>query len=370
MIRRLLDGCAAVCGRRASRIAAAATLAGALTLAFASPLAGGAVSLGALAAAWLFFAGLAAGGVAVSAIVRLSRGRWAAVALPHAEATAGFFPVAFALLAVLVLAAAAWIPRASSERWTDWAFRAGRDLGAAAALFWTGARLVHRSRGSAGSARSVGGIATGYLLVYVATLSIWAVDLAMDLGPWAPSTVFPVFVFAGAILGAIAWTALVTALRRIPSCGPATNHDLGKLMFAFVILWGYLLWSAFLPVWYGELPDEAGQLLARWSHGWKFVAAPVLATVLVFPFFFLLPEASKRGRRSIAVAATSILAGLLGERFLLVLPSLQVPSGGIALVVSAGSTLGVGGLFVLTWGAALAAGEGRLAAASRSEGAP
>jgi hypothetical protein len=353
----LLDGCAAVCGRGTARSAAVATLMGALTLAVAWPLAGGSISLGALAASWLFFAGLAAGGVAVSAAIRLSRGRWAAAALPHAEATAGFFPAALVLLAVLVLGAAAWIPGAPSEDWADWAIRAGRDLGATALLFAAGSRYLRRSRALDAEARRANRAATAYLLLYVATLSIWAVDLVMDLRAWAPSTVIPPFVFAGAFLGAIAWTALATALRKAPHSEPRTRHDLGKLMFAFVILWGYLLWSAYLPVWYGNMPDETGQLLARWSNGWRFAFVPVLVTVLLFPFFFLLPEANKRGRRGLAVAALSILAGLLGERYLLVLPSLPVASGWIALATCAGVTAGVGGLFVLAWGASAAARE-------------
>ena len=34
-------------------------------------------------------------------------------------------------------------------------------------------------------------------------------------------------------------------------------HDLGKLLFAFVIFWGYIAFSQYLLIWYANLPEEA-----------------------------------------------------------------------------------------------------------------
>ena len=33
-------------------------------------------------------------------------------------------------------------------------------------------------------------------------------------------------------------------------------HDLGKLLFAFVVFWGYIAFSQYLLVWYANLPEE------------------------------------------------------------------------------------------------------------------
>jgi hypothetical protein len=55
--------------------------------------------------------------------------------------------------------------------------------------------------------------------------------------------------------------------------------------------------------------------------------------------------------------------GLLGERFLLVLPSLDAHATPSSLLVGAGVAVGMLGLFVLTFGARL--GTGRLPGASR-----
>jgi hypothetical protein len=311
------------------------------------------VPLGVLAASWLFFAGVAAGGVAFSAAVRCSKGRWAGAALPTLEAGAAFFPAALALLAVLVLGARAWIPGAAEAGWGPWASRAVRELGASAVLFAVGTRYLKRARAESEPAPSRAAVA--YLLLYVSVLSMWAIDLVMDLHEWAPSTVIPVYYFIGALLGAIALAALPVGLGPETAAGAAVRPDLGKLLFAMVIFWGYLLWAAYLPVWYGNMPDETGQLLARWVGGWKILSLGVLATVLGFPFFFLLSERTKRGRASLAVVATGILAGLFGEHLLLVLPSLPARADAPSVILGALVAVGMLGLFLVAVGARLGA---------------
>lgn len=340
---------AAALGPRVARLATAAVAVGAVALVGGIVLGLAQVALGVLAATWLFVAGIAAGGVAFSAAVRCSKGRWAHEVLPAVEATAGFFPAALVLLAVLVVGARLWIPGAAEASWSSWAWRCVRELGATAVLFAAGARYLRRARAEAVPAPSVAGVV--YLLLYVTVLSMWAIDLVMDLHDWAPSTVIPPFVFIGALLGAIALGAV--AITGDPQAGTRVRGDLGKLLFAMIIFWGYLVWAAYLPVWYGNLPDETGQLLARWTGGWKFVASGALVAVLGFPFFFLLPERTKRGRSALATVAAIILAGLLTERFLLVLPSLDLQADMFSVLVGAGVTVGTLGLFLLSFGARL-----------------
>jgi hypothetical protein len=341
--------CASAFGERTASLAAAGVIVGAVALAGGVAFGVAAEALGVLAACWLFFAGIAAGGVAFSAAVRCSRGGWAAAVMSTVEALSGFFPAALALLAVLVLTAPLWIPGAAAAGWGAYASRCLRELIATAVLFAAGRHYLRRSRQEAAEPSRA---AIVYLLLYVAVVSMWAIDLVMDLHEWAPSTVIPPFVFMGAFLGAIAVGALAAA--RPPAATTKLRGDLGKLLFAMVIFWGYLAWAAYLPVWYGNMPDETGQLVARWAGHWKYVTAVVLATVLAFPFSFLLPERTKRGRFTLALAASSILAGLFGERFLLVLPSLAAHFDALSLALAAGVAAGTAGLFVLTVGASLA----------------
>jgi hypothetical protein len=330
----------------ALRKLALAALAVGVLASIAGALAGRAATiLGVLAAAWLLCAGIAAGAVALSAAIRLARGRWAASVTPIAEAASGFFPVALGLLAILVLAAPAWIPDARAEGWIAWGARVARELVASAALFVAGVAYVRRSRAGAPGA---GAAAVVYLLLYVGTLSLWATDFVIALMPGAPSTVLPPLYFGGAFLSGLAFTTLVVTVRGVGEV--RTRRDLGGLVFAFVIFWGYLVWAAYLPVWYENLPDETGALLLRWAGGWRYLSGAVLFTILAFPFFALLGAGTKRRRGALAGVAGTILAGLVGERLLLVLPSLALPGGVLTLALGAAVEAGVVGAFVLTSG--------------------
>jgi hypothetical protein len=79
--------------------------------------------------------------------------------------------------------------------------------------------------------------------------------------------------------------------------------------------------------------------------------------VFAWPFWLLFSERLKRRRSTLAIGAGTILAGLLGERFLLVLPSLQLPGGVVSWLVGSGIVVGMAGLFLLSVGSRLAAIE-------------
>jgi hypothetical protein len=194
-----------------------------------------------------------------------------------------------------------------------------------------------------------------YLLCYAIVLSFWAFDLVMKLSDTPPSTVVPAYYFLGAFLSGLAWIALMTAIRG--SSEPDLRHDVGKLLFAFIVVWSYLLWALFLPTWYANIPEESTALLRRWQGAYKPVAVGVLVAVAAWPFWLLFSERFKRRRSTLAIGAATILIGLLGERFLLVLPSLEIPGGVASWLVGAGVVIGMAGLFLLSVGSRLASLE-------------
>jgi hypothetical protein len=337
-------------GRRGSRVATAAVGCG--IAAFALALAAGRrqAALASLAASWLFFAGLSAGSLAVVAAVRLARGRWAGPVLPIAEATAGCLALAAIPLGVLLAGARGLLPWAAGASGARLALLAARQLVPTAALVAAGMRLVSTGR----SPRVEGegdAPAVVYLVAYVVALSFWAYDWVLGLSAAPPSAVLPAFYFVGAFLSGLAFIALVAAARGVG--GPGLRHDLGKLLFGFVTVWAYLLWAAYLTAWYGGVPAEVGPLLLRWTGTYQPVAVCVLAAVFVWPFSLFLAERAKRGATTLRVGAGTILAGLLAERFLLVLPSLTLRGDALAIASGAGVTLGVAGLFALGVGGRL-----------------
>ncbi len=333
-------------GRPLARAAAAAVVVGAAALVLGLLLGRAAAAVSALAASWLYFAGLAAGSVAVSAAIRVAHGRWAEPVLPIADAAAAFFRPALLLLVFLVAGAHAFVPSLRGAPLRHAAVAFGLVV-ASAALFALGNRLVAAARRGE-RPEIVRRIAVVYLLAYAIVLSAWAFQLVMSIWRGPPATVLPPYYFLGAFVSGLAWIALVVASRGVS--GPDLRHDVGKLLFALIVVWSYLLWSLFLPTWYANVPAETGPLLARWRGPWRPVIAIVLVSVFAWPFWLLFSERMKRRRGTLAAGAAAILGGLLLERFLLVLPSVHLARGAGSIAVGAGVAAGVAGVFLLAVG--------------------
>jgi hypothetical protein len=347
----LLQRTIAALGRPTALAAAAGAAVGLLALAVAVPAGLARPALAALTASWLFFAGCAAGGLAFSAAIRLVGGRWAAVVLPLADASAGFFLPALGLLAVIVLAARGFVPWVAEEQAPFAVGLVLRQVGASALLFAAGLRYLSAVRRGL-DARAVGRAAGVYLLLYAVVLSGWAYDFVIRLDEGPAITVLPAFYFVGAFLSGVAWVGFMTALRG--GDDPDARHDLGKLLFGLLVLWTYLLWSIFLPIWYGNVPEESAALLDRWVEPWKAISIAVIFLVSAGPFWLLFAEPLKRRRATLATGACCVLVGLFLERFLLVYPSLRLAHRLIDLALAALVGAGVLGVFLLTIGSRLA----------------
>ncbi|HET9552544.1 MAG TPA: hypothetical protein VFP50_06205, partial [Anaeromyxobacteraceae bacterium] len=269
---------------------------------------------------------------------------------PYARATAGFFAPALGLLALLVLGARALVPGLAAAGAGAHLALGARLLGASAVLFALGRRFVAGEAAGEPEGR-LRGRALGYVVAYAVVLTVWAFDLVLALSSAPPQAVVPAYYFLGAFLSGLAFVGLLAALRDV--AGPDLRHDLGKLLFAFIVVWSYLLWSLFLPLWYGNVPEESALLLDRWRAPWKPLTIFVLVAVSAWPFWILFPERFKRRRATLGLGAAAVLAGLGVERFLLVLPSLPLGGDPLSLAVGALVALGAGGVFLLSVGAGL-----------------
>ena len=333
--------------RALTRIARVATAVGLLAFVLGIALGRADVVFAALAANWLFFAGLAAGSVAVAAAIRIAQGGWAAPVLPIADASTGFFVPALCVLAVLVAGARTFLPWLRHAGGARHATLALLLLVVTAILFALGRRLVSSARRGDEQGR-VRARAVVYVLAFAVVLSVWTFQLVLSIWEGPPPTVLPPYYFLGAFVSGVAWVGLVAAVSGMS--GPDLRHDIGKLLFAFIVVWSYLLWALFLPTWYGNIPEETAALLARWRGRWTPLTAAVLIAVFAWPFWLLFTERLKRRRATLAAGAAAVLLGLLGECFLLVVPSLHLSGGTGPLLLGAGVTVGMAGLFLLSVG--------------------
>jgi hypothetical protein len=172
--------------------------------------------------------------------------------------------------------------------------------------------------------RVTSGISIGLTALAVTFASF---DYGMSLEPHWYSTIYGVLFFVGNGLAAMAF-AIATLVHWPRGERPTTIdtdalHDLGKLLFAFTMIWAYISFSQFLIVWYGNLPEEIPWYIRRTSHGWEFVAIAIALFQFAFPFLILLSRRIKRQPRPLASLALWILAIRLVDLIWLVEPAFE-----------------------------------------------
>jgi len=94
-------------------------------------------------------------------------------------------------------------------------------------------------------------------------------DWLMSLQPTWYSTIFGLYVYAGAFVASLAALALiVTGVRSSGSPLAAVisedqQHNVGKLLFAFTAFWAYMAFSQYMLIWAGNLPEEVQWIVVR-----------------------------------------------------------------------------------------------------------
>ena len=137
------------------------------------------------------------------------------------------------------------------------------------------------------------------LVLYVITITFMSVDWVMSLDPHFYSTIFGILMLGGQGLSTIAFTIIV--LRSLGRFRPLSDvvdadhfHDLGKLMLAFTMLWGYFNVSQLIIIWSGNLPEEIPWYIERLQGAWAPIAVAVLVGHFFLPLGLLLSRNLKR----------------------------------------------------------------------------
>jgi hypothetical protein len=149
------------------------------------------------------------------------------------------------------------------------------------------------------------------LVVYGLTVSLASVDWMMSVDPHWFSTIYGFVMMAGHGLVALAFTVLMLAYLggEPPLAGivqPKHVHDLGKLMFAFVMLYAYLTFSQFLITWSANLPEEIPWYIRRFQGGWQYMVYALMVAHFALPFLIMLSADVKKN-----LGRLTWIAGLL-----------------------------------------------------------
>jgi hypothetical protein len=151
------------------------------------------------------------------------------------------------------------------------------------------------------------------IVLYVFTMSLAAIDWVMSLSPQWISTIYGFLFVIGQAITAMA--LMITILAMLAKSEPMSRvvqpqnlHDLGKLLFAFIMLWAYFSFSQLLIIWSGNLPDEIVFYKVRLTGTWGFFAVALLLLHFALPFMLLLSRDLKRSSALLPLVAMFLIA--------------------------------------------------------------
>ncbi len=196
------------------------------------------------------------------------------------------------------------------------------------------------------------------MIVFAGSIVFSSMDLLMSLEPLWFSTMFPVYFFAGSVLSSLALITLTSLFLQ--RSGRITDevttehyHDMGKLMFGFVVFWGYIAFSQFMLIWYANIPEETFWYEYRMDleNGWGILSIILLVGHLFVPFLFMMGRTMRRNKNLMFIAAIYLLTMHWIDLYWLVMPQYARAGGDISfgfmtILADLACTVGIIGLFL------------------------
>lgn len=237
------------------------------------------------------------------------------------------------------------------------------------AKFFLGKSLQQDATGAPRLTLNMQAAAGPGIIVYAFVTTFLATDLIKSLDAHWFSTIYGVYFFAGAFLAFHCVLALL--LMRLQRQGVLNRsvtsdhyHDIGKMIFAFVVFWAYIAYSQYMLIWYGNIFEETGWYI---RHGgstapehWNLFSVVLVALLFghfIIPFLGLVSRWIKRDLGKLRFWATWLLVFHWLDMFWLIRPELtdhsshvayhpSLPVGLMDIVALALCFVGIGGLCV------------------------
>ncbi len=192
-------------------------------------------------------------------------------------------------------------------------------------------------------------VAAPGLLLFALATTFASFDWIMSLDPHWFSTIFGLAYFAGGYMAFFAY--LILLMRWLGTQGYLKDavttehfHDLGKLLFAFMVFWTYTNFSQYMLIWYANLPEETAWYAHRAHGGWGVIGMVLVIGHFFFPFAFLMSRHVKRNPIALAFGAIFLLVIHCLDMQFLILPNHHhepVAGEGGAPAVAAEHTSGI-----------------------------
>ncbi|MBC8367666.1 quinol:cytochrome C oxidoreductase [bacterium] len=189
------------------------------------------------------------------------------------------------------------------------------------------------------------------LVIFGFTLTFASVDFLMSLDAHWFSTMFGVYYFAGSVVGFFAFLPLLSGmlqrkgfLRR--SISIEHYHDMGKLIFAFLVFWAYIAFSQYMLIWYSNIPEETTWFLRRQTGSWETWSWFLLAGHFFLPFVGLLSATPKRRGRYLMPFALWVLVMHWVDLYYIIMPEFTAAGSLGFHLLDLTTFLGIGGIWM------------------------
>ncbi len=171
-------------------------------------------------------------------------------------------------------------------------------------------------------------VAFASLPLFALCLTFGAFDWLMSLNYHWFSTMFGVYIFAGAAGSSMSLLVLViTALRSAGYLKDVVTmehyHIMGKWMFAFCVFWAYIGFGQYMLIWYANMPEETQYFLTRNTESWWYLSVLLVIGRFFGPFAILLLRSIKKQPHQLCYVAGWIVFMQMLDMYLVVLPALH-----------------------------------------------
>ena len=166
------------------------------------------------------------------------------------------------------------------------------------------------------------------LPLFALCLTFGAFDWLMSLNYRWFSTMFGVYIFAGAAGSSMSLLVLViTALRQAGYLKDVVTlehyHIMGKWMFAFCVFWAYIGFGQYMLIWYANMPEETEYFITRNTESWWVLSMLLVIGRFFGPFAILLLRSIKKQPHRLCYVAGWILCMQMLDMYLVILPALH-----------------------------------------------
>lgn len=187
-----------------------------------------------------------------------------------------------------------------------------------------------------------------FIFVLALTFSMASFDWIMSIDAHWYSTIYAFKNFAAAFYHGTALVAMIVIILHKKGYYKElnTSHllDFSRYMFGLSIIWGYLYFSQFALIWFGNIPEETAYYAMRWDNGWLIFFVLNFVLNWFIPFIGLLPQKLDRNINFVFFITIVLLFGLFTDIFEQVMPLITTtPKIGI---IEIGIFAGLAGLFI------------------------